>query len=316
MRVEAARYDANARVEHWQGRRHLMTFRRLGSGKLLLLLPGLASTYRGYSIALNRLAERFETIVIDYPGENSGDRARLGRIRHEHLAEDLLDLADQLGAAELALLGLSFGSTVALRVLHLGGASRMPRAVLQGAFAHRRYSAPERMALAVGRRYPGRIGSLPLHQAILTWNNRYHFPAVLDERWEYYVEQNALTPIASLAHRCDLLARLDLRPLLPQIQSEILLLHGSEDRLVGKDHFEELKSLLPRARGVVMPLVGHQPHFTHAELLAATVAEFLEPSSCGEATCPGPASCDAGAQHDHPCRRDQSPSHGRDCGAG
>ena len=64
------------------------------------------------------------------------------------------------------------------------------------------------------------------------------------------------------------MARLDLRPILPEIRSELLLLQGNEDRIVPRRYFEELKASLTRAESVIMPTVGHQPHFTHAEALA------------------------------------------------
>ena len=39
--------------------------------------------------------------------------------------------------------------------------------------------------------------------------------------------RNGLTPIAGLTHRLDLLDRLDLRPILPEIPTEVLVLHGT-----------------------------------------------------------------------------------------
>jgi pimeloyl-ACP methyl ester carboxylesterase len=110
------------------------------------------------------------------------------------------------------------------------------------------------------------------------------FPEVIEDRWSYYLEQNGLTPIAPLSRRLDLVAQLDLRPLLKEIPTEVLILQGNEDRIVAGRHFEELCSGLPNARGVVMPMVGHQPHFTHAEPLAQAVIEWCLP--CAPGGCP------------------------------
>lgn len=277
FRAEVAAYDRAATVGQWSGPGHRMTYRALGTGPPLVLCPGLASTYRVYSLLLNRLAERFRTIQFEYPGDRPDDGARLGQITHEHLADDLLGLAAHLELGPVFLVGLSFGASVVLRVLHREP-DRFPRAVLQGGFAHRPFSKSERLALALGRLVPGRVVRLPLHHTILTWKNRPEFlPAALD-RWPYYVEQNGLTPIAPLAHRLDLLGGLDLRPALPAITAEVLLLHGSEDRIVSRQQFEELRQGLPRATGVLMPTVGHQPHFTHAETLANAIGDFLLPA--------------------------------------
>jgi pimeloyl-ACP methyl ester carboxylesterase len=283
FRAEVAQYDQNARVGVWEGPRYRMTYRSLGAGPPLILIPGIAATYRGYSLMLNRLAARFRTIVYDYPGEQPGDGARLRRIRHEHLVEDLFGLIDHLNIGRVFLFGPSFGSTVTLRALHREP-RRFPKAVVQGAFAHRRFTPAERLALALGRWVPGTVARLPWHHTVLTYNNKSHFPALLEDRWTYYVEQNGLTPIAPLTHRLDLLARLDLRPILKAIPNEVLLLQGNEDRIVNRRYFEELNRALPKAEGVIMPLVGHQPHYTHAEALAQVIDQWLLP--CAPGGCP------------------------------
>ena len=157
-------------------------------------------------------------------------------------------------------------------------------AVVQGAFAWRRFSRAERLALVLGRRVPGTLARLPLRERVLSYNSQTEFPTEMAGRWLYYLEQNDLTPIAAVAHRVDLLARLDLRPILPQIPTEILLLQGNEDRIVPRRNFDELKAALPRAEGVLMPTVGHQPHVTHAEAMAHVIGDWLLP--CAPGGCP------------------------------
>jgi pimeloyl-ACP methyl ester carboxylesterase len=289
---EVERYDAEARVERWRSPHYEMTFRVRGEGPALLVLPGIASTYRSYAIVLNELAERFQTYLIEYPGDRPGDGARLGRIGHADLAGDVVGLLDHLGLDQAFLFGLSFGTTVGLRAMALGP-GRFPRAALQGAFAYRPFTLAERLALGAGRWFPGRVGILPFHRKLLEWNHKMHFPTLLMDRWEYYVQQNAQTPIRPLAHRCDMVGRLDLRPFLSGIQSDILLIRGNEDRLISQKHQEELARCLPHAQSVVMPLAGHQPHYTHAELLARLVGDFLLREPCREAECPGEAVCAA-----------------------
>jgi pimeloyl-ACP methyl ester carboxylesterase len=259
FRAEVAAYDRDADVGVWPGPRHRMIYRVLGQGPPLVLIPGLASTYRGYALTLNRLAPRFRTVTFDYPGEHPDD--------------DLFGLSEHLKFGRVFPVGLSFGSTITLRALHREP-RRFPRAVVQGAFAYRRFTAAEKLALLLGRRMPGSVSRLPLHRAVLAWNNKGHFPEILVDRWIYYLEQNGLTPIAPLAHRLDLVAHLDLRPILREISTEILLLQGNEDRIVPRRHFDELCAGLPHATGVIMPLVGHQPHYTHGEALAQAIGDF------------------------------------------
>jgi pimeloyl-ACP methyl ester carboxylesterase len=251
-----------------------MTWRALGRGPLLILVPGISATYRAFALVLNRLAGDFRTAIYDYPGERPDDHVQFGRITHEGLAADLLGLVEHQGERRAFLLGTSFGATVVLRALHREP-DRFPGAVLQGGFARRPFRLTERLALALGRRFSGMLARLPLYSSVLARKQRRDFPREIADRWEHHREQDSLTPIAALAQRLDLLPRLDLRPLLPAIPTEVLLIQGTADRLVPRVHYEELLAGLPHARGVLLPGVGHMPHYTHAEELGRTVADFL-----------------------------------------
>jgi pimeloyl-ACP methyl ester carboxylesterase len=288
-------YDENAQVIHWDGPRYRMTARILGEGPPLFLIPGIASTYRGYCLTLRKLSERFRTIIYDYPGEHPDDRAKLSKIKHDHLVDDLFGLIDHLNLGRVFLFGMSFGSTITLKALHREP-RRFPRAAVQGGFAHRSFTVAEKIALGFGRMMPGPASRLPFHEKVLEMNNRMHFPYVIENRWPFYVEQNGLTPIAALAHRLDMLSKLDLRPILPEIPTELLLIQGNEDRIVPRRYHEELKAALPKGDSTIVPIMGHQPHYTHAELLAQLVGGYLLP--CAPGGCPNEAKEQAPEQAD------------------
>ncbi|APW60372.1 alpha/beta fold hydrolase [Paludisphaera borealis] len=308
-----ARYDQAAEVGTWNGPRYRMTYRVLGKGPPLIWVPGIATTHRGYAMALNLLAERFQTIQYSYPGDEPDDGAKLGRISHDHLVDDLFGLIDHLNLGRVFLTGLSFGSTVVLKAL-AREPRRFPRAVVQGGFAHRNFTIAERSALFFGRRFSGNLGRLPLHEKILSYNCRGDFPSLIADRWDFHLEQHGLTPIHALAHRSTLLTRLDLRPILPTISSDLLLIHGREDRVVPLAHLEVLRAGLPRVEAAVMPTVGHIPHMTHVDPFARLIGDWLLP--CAPEGCPhdaaeGAPDCASagpscpGAQAKSPCAGSQ-----------
>ena len=303
IRDEVRRYDDRAAVGTWPGPRYRMTHRTLGQGPALLWLPGIASTYRTYVLVLNRLAEKFRTIQYEYPGDQQGDGACLGRITHDHLVEDLIGLMDHLGIGRAYLAGISFGSTIALKALDRAP-ERFFRAIVQGAFAHRHFTAAEQLALFLGRRVPGTVARLPLRKTILAYNSKMDFPRIIEDRWPFYLEENGRTPIRALAHRTTLVARLDLRPSLPRINTDILLVQGRDDRIVPHRYFEDLKAALPQSESTVMPTVGHIPHITHAEPLARLIGDWLtpcEPTSCTRDPRAEAAPCQASEQDGVSC---------------
>ncbi len=274
LRKALDEYNARARVVDLPTHFYRVRCRILGQGPTIVVNPGLASTYEGFALFLETLAKDFQTIIYDYPGDQPGDNARLSRIGHDDLVSNLFEVLDRLNIGRAFLVGISFGSTITLKALQRDP-RRFPKAGIQGGFARRKFSVPEKLALKLGRLFPGTSGSLPLHETVLTYNNRLHFPKEIDDRWQHYVQQNARTPIRSLAHRLDLVTRLDLRPILPEIQTPVLLAQGNEDRIVPRPYFEELQKALPQAQGAILPLVGHQPHYTHPEALAQLFANFF-----------------------------------------
>lgn len=276
-RRELARYDQSARVGRWHGPRYRMTYRILGDGPPLVLVPGIASTYRIYTLLLNRLSERFTTILYEYPGEEPDDRADLARIDHRDLVEDLVGLLDHLKTDRAFVAGISFGSTVVLRALYCHP-RRFPRAAVFGAFAERPIALLERLALRIATLVPGTVRRLPFRRAVLTYNSKLDFPSVVEDRFPFYLEQNGLTPIKALAHRVRLLADLNLKPILPPIRPDVLLIHGNEDRIIPRRDFDLLKSEMRSAESVILPTVGHQAQLTHPDLLARFIGDWFLPA--------------------------------------
>jgi pimeloyl-ACP methyl ester carboxylesterase len=276
FRRELSLYDAQARVRHWDGPRYRMTFRTLGQGPPLVLAPGIASTYRIYTLLLNRLSEHFTTILYEYPGDEPGDRAHLAEISHVDLVSDLFGLLDHLSIPRAFLIGTSFGSTIVLRALNIKP-HHFPRAAIVGGFSHRRIAFLERLALSLASLVPGTIRRLPFRRAILTYNSKLEFPGVVLDRFPFYLEQNGLTRIKALAHRAALLVNLDLRRILPAITSEVLLIHGNDDRIIPRRDFDFLKSELRTADNVILPTVGHHVQLTHTELLARLIGDWFLP---------------------------------------
>jgi pimeloyl-ACP methyl ester carboxylesterase len=284
FRAEVARYDDQAETGRWDGPRYRMTYRVLGNGPPLIVVPGIASTYRSYAFLINRLAERFRIVVYDYPGEHATDAADLARTSHDHLVDDLFGLIDHLKIGRVYLVGISFGSTIVLKALHREP-RRFPKAAVQGAFPYRDFTRGERWALRIGGLVPGNVARLPLRRPILTHNVKSEFPALLEDRWSFYLEENGRTPIKSLAHRVRLLVDLDLRPILAGVSTEVLLIQGNEDRIVARRYFDMLQAALPRAEGAILPTVGHEPHLTHAEAMAGLIGNWLlpcAPDGCSE----------------------------------
>ena len=118
---------------------------------------------------------------------------------------------------------------------------------------------------------------LPGRTAIL---RRFHFAPFASrppEVWDYFLERSNLPPIAAVAHRALMIHRLDLRSLLSEIRQPILLVCGEYDPLVGLACEEALLHGLPNAGRARLAACGHNPLFSHPEVLAELIRQFLTP---------------------------------------
>jgi len=157
---------------------------------------------------------------------------------------------------------------------------RFPRAILQGAFARRPLSIAENFAARLIRYWPGTMGHLPGRSILLRWFNFAPFAARPPETWDYFLERSNAPPVAAFAHRALMIHRLDLRPILSEIHQPILLVCGDADPMVSPACEEVLLRGLPNAGRATIAGCGHNPLFSHPEILAELIRRFLTPEAC------------------------------------
>jgi 3-oxoadipate enol-lactonase len=154
---------------------------------------------------------------------------------------------------------------------------RLPRAVLQGAFARRPLRRAEWLLARMTRFLPGPMARVPFRRRILRAINHDTFAGRPPEVWANFLESSGRAPIASFAYQALMMHRLDLRPLLPSIRPPVLVVHGERDHVVPWPYAEELLRGLPNARCAVLEGCGHVPSYTHPEVLAEVVRQALSP---------------------------------------
>ncbi len=251
-----------------------------GSGPPLLFIPGLCDDRLSFVLPIALLRRDFRCIAYDLP-TGQGDGARLASYRHADLVADVPALLSHLQVRQSYLYGSSFGSTIALAALQREPKC-YPRGVLQGGFARRPLAPAELLLASFGRWWPGPMALLPFRVPLMRCSHHAPFASRAPQLWDYFLQRFGAPPMTAVARRALLLHRLDLRPLLPHIRQPVLLICGEHDPLVGKSCEQELLHGLPRARRVELPGCGHLPQFSHPELLAEVVGQFLTPT-------PGPA---------------------------
>jgi pimeloyl-ACP methyl ester carboxylesterase len=288
-----ARFDREAVRGVCDTGRYRMAYFTWGEGPPLLFIHGVADTSRSFVRPISRLSAHFRCIAYDLPG-NHGDGARMRRYTYADLIDDVWALLDQLRIKQSYLLASSFGSTIALPAL-AARPERLPRAILQGGLALRPLRWTEYLLAQVGRLLPGTVRRLPLFERVA---RRVSYPPVADwptPVWDYFLDCSGRTPISTFAYQALLLNHLDMRPLLPQVRQPVLLLCGERDFVIGPAHAEILLNGLPNAGRVIVEGCGHLPSYTHPEVMAEVIRQFLTPGLFskpeGVTRCGAPDQC-------------------------
>jgi pimeloyl-ACP methyl ester carboxylesterase len=263
--------------------RYRMPYYVWGKGPPLLLIHGAGDTSRSFLFLAAELSTRFRCIVYDLPSGH-GDGANLWRYQPGHLTADALALLDSLQVDRCYVLGSSFGSTIALGLLH-GWSSRFPRGIVQGGLVHRPLRRAERVLSWLGRFLPGSTARIPRRDRILARVHRAPFERQPADVWQAFLSWTGQARLSALAHQARWLGRLDLRPHLPAIQQPVLIVHGDRDPLSPLRCAEELRQGLPSSGLVVLEDCGHHPYYTHPEVLAEVIRQFLTPPGAEDVPC-------------------------------
>jgi pimeloyl-[acyl-carrier protein] methyl ester esterase len=246
-----------------------------GAGPPLVLIHGMGDSARGYIPLASLLSTHFRCIAYDL-AENQEE----AEPSHAWLARHLIGLLDHLDVRQSYVFGSSLGGAVALAGMHTHP-DRLPRGILAGSFARRRLAPAELVVAFLSQFIRRPMHKLPGRRHL---SRRALGPAAGErtELIDYFLHVAGEPTVASVARRALLIHRLDLRHLLAEIGQPVLLVCGDGDHVVNTTCADELARGLPRAVRASLPDCGHLPHYTHPELLAEVVREFLTPAQPGD----------------------------------
>ena len=260
-------------------RLHLRDSGRDGPGRdrpAIIMLHGFGASLHTWEPWAAALADRYRVIRYDLSGFGLSPPRASGDYS---LAADVAQLAalmDTLGVARATLVGSSMGGKVAWHF-----AARFPHRVEKLVLI-----APDGFARA-GQRYgeAPRVGPAlalmtvflpkPLLRANLA--SAYADPARLTDLVVTRYHDLMLAPgaRAAMIDRLRQAVLEDPATLLPRLTMPVLLIWGDRDRLIPASHAEDYLRLLPDARLVRFPALGHLPHEEAPEQSLPALESFL-----------------------------------------
>ena len=288
LRVEDALHQLEQEARHGTAAlsRYRCSYADWGEGPPLILIHGLADRLRSFALPLALLHKQFRCIAYNQP-IGGDDGARLRRYNHDLLVDDLFELLDHLGLREAAVLGHSYGSTVAAKVM-AARPERITRGIFLCGFVHRRLSRREHLLAWLARFLPGRLRHLPVRKQALERSHSWAFAHLEPERWPVFLRETESVPIAAMGWWAHQLHDTNVTDVLPRIAQPVLLAYGENDFLVPRAQQTEFFKRLPKAAQFEISGCGHFPMWSHPEAVAQATRQFLLPPECGTECCPQP----------------------------
>ena len=237
-----------------------------------MLLHGAMGDSREWRLQLDGLAGEFTVVAWDAPG-CGGSFDPPGDLGLEGYADSLAAFISRLGLDTPYVMGLSFGSGLALELFHRHPAL-VRSLVLLSAYAG--WAGSLGREEAERRRQWGQsVADLPPRQVAAdfaaTLFTREVPPAIVRAMLEVMADFRP----AGLRAMANALADADLREVLPSIDIPTLLVHGDADRRAPLSVAEDLHARIPGSKLVVIPGSGHMVTLEAPERVNDEVRGFL-----------------------------------------
>ena len=246
-----------------------------GAGPGLVLLHGGMDDSRSWRWQVDGLSDEFRVLAWDAPGCGQSSEPP-GSWRMPDYADCLAAWLEAVGVEQPNLLGLSWGSTVALELYRRHPA--VPRSlILASAYAGWAGSLPPEDVTA---RLEAVLAAadLPRDDLLKGWPGLLSPsapPALVEELVRIWADNAGSIHPAGYRSMAHSMAEADLRDVLPRIEIPTLLLYGELDQRSPLRIAAELRDRIPSARLSVIAGAGHVSNAEAPAEFNAQVREFL-----------------------------------------
>jgi proline iminopeptidase len=247
-------------------------------------------------MAFKPLAKQFTLVFYDHRCNGRSTGAEVTSMTMDNLTADADALRQALGFEKWAVLGHSFGGSVALEyalryptslshllLVNSGGDYSWASEKSSELLARRGFS-PEIVELA-RRHLNGQIEPKEMFSNLMELGKAYNPHTGLRQmpHMLFYGLQSKLQPEAMIFGETVVLKSWTVMDRLGEIKVPTLVMAGREDFIYPPEHQEELAAGIPNARLVLIDRAGHNPHDEQTAETLAAIRSFLADASPGSA---------------------------------
>jgi magnesium chelatase accessory protein len=238
----------------------------MGQGPVLLMAHGTGAATHSWRGLMPLLAAHFTVVAPDLPGHGFTDTPSALRLTLPGIGRSLQALLQVLGVVPVMAAGHSAGAAILAHMCLHGQLAPRALVSLNGAMIPLGGMAGQMLSPLAKL-----LAGLPLLPQMFAWRARDRSVAekllngtgsrIDDEGVALYARLLRQSSHAGGALR--MMAHWDLRPLvaeLPKLSPSLLLIVGENDRAIPPADAEKIRRMVPGARLVTLPLLGHLAH--------------------------------------------------------
>jgi proline iminopeptidase len=274
----------------------------VGSGPPMLLMHGGPGADHWTLNQFRRLADEFTLVFYDHRCNGRSDGPPVESMTWENLIADADALRERLGFERWAVLGHSFGGTVALEyalrcpdrvsqliLLDTGGDAWWPQHNAAELLARRGYSP--KVVRLVHRFFNGQVASSKAQSSMFRFGTAYFHRRGLSLLWvmardlvqgEWRSVFRGEPLVFAGRH---LFRGWSVMDRLGEIRAPTLVIAGRDDFLFPPEHQAQLAAGIPDSRLEIIERAGHNPHSEETAVVMEAVRSFLA-TSAGVARAP------------------------------
>jgi proline-specific peptidase len=270
-----------------------LTYRKMGTGPVLVCHPGGPGFSSSYFADLAGLWERFTLVMLNPRGTGGSDRPSDARAYQiDDYVADVEELRHHLGLDQMLLLGHSHGGVVA-EAYAAAHSDRVHRLVLASSLA--RFAPEQEAAMRAGMDkrsgqpwYADAVAALDEEQEAKFTTDQELANIFLREFPLYFarygeaeagyadtLRSETINADALLLFNREIFNTFDLRDRLPSIKAPTLVITGDDDFICGPVCAAEISAAIPGSRKVIVGDSGHMIFIEQPQAFHDEVADFL-----------------------------------------
>jgi pimeloyl-ACP methyl ester carboxylesterase len=239
-------------------------------GVALILLPGLADSWRTFKLLFLYLPPSIHTIAFDQRGNGNSSRPESGYQTADFVG-DLVLFMDALHIEKAVILGASSGGFAA-RSFALEHPERTLGLVLLGTPASLRDNPA---ALEAWDSTISRLKDPVDPEFVRRFTQNQISQKVPPEFLEKMVQESLKVPARVWRETTAGLLAEQFSGELAQIQAPALIIWGEEDAILSRSSQEALAEVIPGARLIIHPGAGHALYWEIPQLISSDIAAFI-----------------------------------------